>query len=184
MLVARFLTEGISAVAHGPGLAPLDALPNGAIAEGDAAVRSGRKFQDVMQKGDGETELPKYGSDWSRRKFDIPDLAKRFLLEHQGLFSLAFPACVRCGPNGASTHWKRICEEVLPKLEKSGWTLTAAFVAMRDGACRGLRRVGALGAQPCPLLYACAVIFADATRRPTAVARGCEVAGLQREGGG
>ena len=78
----------------------------------------------------------RYGQlgDGQGRLFEVPELAKKQILENNDLFSVTLPAAVRLGPTGFSTHWKRLEGTILPRLGKCGWNIQPAIKSMRTGA--------------------------------------------------
>ena len=78
----------------------------------------------------------RYGQlgDGQGRLFEVPELAKKQILENNDLFSVTLPAAVRLGPTGFSTHWKRLEGTILPRLGKCGWNIQPAIKSMRAGA--------------------------------------------------
>ena len=45
----------------------------------------------------------------------------------------AFPAAIRCGPNGLSRHYKQLSADVIPRLSQSGWNVKEPIEALRRG---------------------------------------------------
>jgi hypothetical protein len=77
----------------------------------------------------------RYGQlgDGQGRQFEVPELARKQILENNDLFAVTLPAAVRLGATGFSTHWKLLDGTILPKLESSGWHIHRAIKSMRAG---------------------------------------------------
>jgi hypothetical protein len=93
------------------------------------------RVSDVLSVDFSEDEEARYGQlgDGRGRQFEVPDLAREQILQNNMLFSVTLPAAVRLGPKGFSTQWKRLDEEILPKLKKLGWDIHRVIASMRAG---------------------------------------------------